>query len=52
MGHKFADLDGLWAAVGLMLRVHVNTLDALEFGVSIFPDDLPDQYFTQALEED
>lgn len=36
---------GLWAAIGLLLRVHVNSLNARDTGEPVFPDKLPSKYF-------
>ncbi len=36
---------GLWAAMGLMLRIHVNLRRARETGDPIFPDSLPASWF-------
>ncbi len=36
---------GMWAAIGLMLRVSVNRQRAIEEGGPIFPDHLPEKYF-------
>lgn len=43
---------GMWAAIGLLLRVHVNSLYAQETGEPVFPDELPSKYFNNAVEED
>ena len=36
---------GMWAAIGLMLRVSVNRQRAIDEGGPIFPDHLPEKYF-------
>lgn len=43
---------GMWAAIGLLLRVHVNSIDARETGEPIFPDELPAKYFINTVDED
>ena len=42
---------GMWAAIGLLLRVHVNSLRAAETGEPVFPDDLPAKWFVNSVEE-
>ena len=36
---------GMWAAIGLLPRVHVNSLIASETGEPVFLDELPDKWF-------
>ncbi len=36
---------GMWAAIGLLLRVHVNSLNARDTGEPVFPDELPGKWF-------
>lgn len=43
---------GMWAAIGLMLRVHVNSLYAQETGEPVFPDELPGKWFVGGGEEE
>jgi len=43
---------GMWAAIGLMLRVHAESLHAAETGESIFPDELPAKCFVNTLTDD
>lgn len=43
---------GMWAAIGLMLRVHVNSLHARETGEPIFPDELPSKWFIGSYDDD
>ena len=43
---------GMWAAIGLLLRVHANTINSQETGEPIFPDELPDTWFVNTVEED
>ncbi|MEI6176296.1 MAG: O-antigen ligase family protein [Verrucomicrobiota bacterium] len=43
---------GMWAAIGLMLRVHVNSLHAAETGAPVFPDELPGKWFVNSVEEE
>jgi len=43
---------GMWAAIGLMLRVHVNWLYAWDTGELMFPDELPAQLVVNTVEED
>ena len=42
---------GMWAAIGLMLRVHVNSRQAAETGQPIFPDEVPAKWFIKGTEE-
>lgn len=42
---------GMWAAIGLLLRVHVNSLYAWETGAPVFPDELPSKWFVRGSEE-
>jgi O-antigen ligase len=43
---------GMWAAIGLMLRVHVQTLNAAETGTPLFPDELPSKWFINGNEDE
>ncbi|MCX6880633.1 MAG: O-antigen ligase family protein [Verrucomicrobia bacterium] len=43
---------GMWAAFGLLLRVHVQTLRAGETGEPLFPDKLPAKWFVNTVEEE
>ena len=43
---------GMWAAIGLMLRAHVQSLNALETGGPVFPDELPCGWFVNGTNED
>ena len=43
---------GMWAAIGLLLRLHVNSLYAWETGEPIFPDELPAKWFVNTVEEE
>jgi O-antigen ligase len=43
---------GMWAAIGLMLRFHVNSLHASETGEPVFPDELPAKWFVNSVDED
>jgi O-antigen ligase len=42
---------GMWAAIGLMLRIYVQTLRAEETGETLFPDELPGKWFVGHSEE-
>jgi O-antigen ligase len=42
---------GMWAAIGLMLRVYVQTLRAEETGEPLFPDELPGKWFVGGYDE-
>jgi O-antigen ligase len=42
---------GMWAAIGLMLRVHVQSLHAWDAGEPVFPDELPGDWFVSGIEE-
>ena len=42
---------GMWAAIGLLLRVHVNSRQAVETGEPIFPEELPTKGFFNGPEE-
>lgn len=39
---------GMWAAIGLMLRVHVNRLKTIETDEPLFQDDLPRELFVNS----
>lgn len=43
---------GMWAAIGLLLRVHVNSIHARETGEPVFPDELPPKWFVNTADED
>ena len=43
---------GMWAAIGLLLRVHVNSLYAQNTGEPVFPDELPEKWFVNTVDED
>ena len=43
---------GMWAAICLMLRVHVQSLNAWETGEPLFPDELPKSWFVNSADED
>jgi O-antigen ligase len=42
---------GMWAAIGLLLRVHANSLYAQDTGEPVFPDELPEKWFVNTVEE-
>jgi hypothetical protein len=42
---------GMWAAIGLLLRIHVNSLYAQDTGVPVFPDELPGKWFVGCSDE-
>ena len=42
---------GMWAAIGLLLRGHVNSRQAAETGQPIFPDEVPAKWFINGTEE-
>ena len=42
---------GMWAAIGLLLRVHVNSLHAWETGEPVFVDELPGKWFVSTSDE-
>ncbi len=43
---------GMWAVIGLILRVHVQSLNAWETGDPLFPDELPTKWFVNRVEEE
>jgi O-antigen ligase len=43
---------GMWAAIGLLLRVHINSLHARVTGEPVFPDELPGKWFVGGVEEE
>lgn len=43
---------GMWAAIGLMLRAHVNSRIAAEEGGPVFPDELPTKWFVDTMDEE
>ena len=43
---------GMWAAIGLLLRVHVNSILAAETDAPVFPDELPDKWFVNIKSND
>lgn len=43
---------GMWAAIGLLLRIHANALEAQVTGAPLFPDELPAKYFINTVDED
>ena len=42
---------GMWAAIGLLLRVHANSLYARETGEPVFPDELSGKWFVGCNDE-
>jgi O-antigen ligase len=42
---------GMWAAIGLLLRVHVNSRSALEIGEPVFPDEIPCKWFVNTVDD-
>ena len=43
---------GMWAAIGLLLRVHVNSLHARDTGEPVFSDELPAKWFVNSVDDD
>jgi len=42
---------GMWAAIGLLLRVHVQSRRAEDTGEPVFPDELPEKWFVGSTAE-
>jgi O-antigen ligase len=43
---------GMWAAIGLLLRLHVQSQNAWDTGEPVFPDELPGKWFVNGEEDD